>query len=59
MGIETILFVFGLIIVIAIYVAVKKSKGLKQSQRGHLVPFICEWMDRIEPEKRITHFRAR
>jgi hypothetical protein len=29
MGIETILFVFGLIIVIAIYVAVKKSKGLK------------------------------
>jgi hypothetical protein len=29
MGIETILFVFGLIIVIAIYVAVKKSKGVK------------------------------
>jgi hypothetical protein len=29
MGIETILFVFGLIIVIAIYVAVKKSKSLK------------------------------
>jgi hypothetical protein len=29
MGIETILLVFGLIIVIAIYVAVKKSKRLK------------------------------
>jgi hypothetical protein len=29
MGIETILFVFGLIIAIAIYVAVKKSKGVK------------------------------
>jgi hypothetical protein len=29
MGIETILLVFGLIIVIAIYAAVKKSKRLK------------------------------
>jgi hypothetical protein len=29
MGIETILFVFGLIIIIALYVAVKKSKRLK------------------------------
>jgi hypothetical protein len=29
MGIETILLVFGLVIVIAIYVAVKKSKRLK------------------------------
>ncbi len=29
MGIETILFVFGLIIVITLYVAVKKSKKLK------------------------------
>jgi hypothetical protein len=29
MGLETILFVFGLIIVIALYVAVKKSRRLK------------------------------
>ena len=29
MGIETIFLVFGLIIVVAIYVAVKKSKRLK------------------------------
>lgn len=29
MGIETILLVFGVVIVIAIYVAVKKSKRLK------------------------------
>lgn len=29
MGIETIFLVFGLIIVVAIYVAVKKSKKLK------------------------------
>ncbi|GEM_PF-6506638 len=29
MGIETIFFVFGLIIVIALYVVMKKSKRLK------------------------------